>query len=81
MSFHRRHYDKNSIISSSNSMGFSEFNRWILSPDAHISSDAFSSDFINVYCEVEEEQRHNLYLSLKESEECAINEIKKYIKE
>jgi hypothetical protein len=62
-------------------MGFSEFNRWVLSPDAHISSDSFSSDFINVYCEVEGEQRHNLYLSLKESEECAINEIKKYIKE
>jgi hypothetical protein len=62
-------------------MEFVEFNRWILSPDAHISYDDFSSNFINVYCEGESEQRLNLYLSLKKSEERAINEIKKYIKE
>ena len=81
MSFYRRHYDKKSILDYSNTMEFFEFNRWVLSPDAHMSSDNFSSDFISVYLEIEPEQRYNLYLSLKESEECATNEIKKYIKE
>lgn len=81
MSFNKRFYNKNSILSSASEMGFSEFNRWVLSPDAHISSDDFSSDFIKAYCDIKAEERHELYLSLREGEECATKEIKKYNKE
>lgn len=81
MSFNKRYYDKNKILSSASNMGFSEFNRWVLSPDAHMSSDNFSSNFIEVYCDIKGEERYGLYLALREGEECATKEIKKYNKE
>lgn len=81
MSFNKRLYDKNKIFSYALSMGFSEFNMWILSPDAHMSSDDFSSNFLDVYLCVKGEERHSLYNSLKEGEESATKEIQKYIKE
>lgn len=72
MSFNKRYYDKDRILSSASNMVFSEFNLWVLSPDAHISSDDFSSDFIETYCDIEVEKRRELYLSLREGEECEI---------
>lgn len=81
MSFNKRYYNKKGIFDSAERMEFSEFNRWVLSPDAHISSDDFSTNFIEIYCDVKGEERYGIYLSLREGDECAHREIQKYIKE
>jgi hypothetical protein len=76
MSFNKRYFDKEKFFEFAGSYGYENFNRWIVKPDAHISKDKFSSYFLDLYFQLEEEDRIFLYLSLSNSEEFVIDLIK-----
>ena len=76
MSFNKRWYNKDQIIDRSKTNNFGDFKRWILNPDAHITSDELSQDFINCFFKLEDDGRSLLKESLSESEEFVMDLLK-----
>jgi hypothetical protein len=76
MSFHKRYFGKENFFEFAESHGYENFNRWIVKPDAYISKDKFSTSFLDLYFQLEEEDKIFLYLSLRNSEEFVIDLIK-----
>jgi hypothetical protein len=76
MSFHKRYFDKENIFTYAKSNEYEDFNMWIVKPDAHISKDQFSTNFISLYFQLEKEDRIFLYFSLSNTEEFVSDLIK-----
>lgn len=59
MSFNKRFYNKESILSYNKE--FEDFENWIFKPDAHLYSDEFSDKFITYYMDSDDARRAFLF--------------------
>lgn len=79
MSFHKRFYNWDLITNFIESVGFQEFDRWLLGPDAHILEDPMSDDFFKAYLSLDENLREYLYDAIKNEDVYFCNELIKCI--
>jgi len=66
MSFNKRFYNKESILSFRD-RDFNDFENWIFKPDAHLYSDGFSEKFITHYMDSDDDIRAFLFECISNS--------------